>query len=94
MQHLLDTDMDHTGQAQEAIVTLPSPLQPGDSVQLAALYSGQIVRSANRLERIGAPLEQAANADWDNISPELTALRGYGNVLVVSDRVATRLSGR
>jgi hypothetical protein len=81
VQHLLDTDTDHTGRAQEAIVTLPAPLQPGDSIHLAALYSGQIVQSANRLERIGAPLEQAANADWDSISSELTALRGYGNVL-------------
>ncbi len=81
VQHLLDTDTDHTGQAQEAIVTLPAPLQPGDSIHLVALYSGQIIQSANRLERIGAPLEQAANADWDTISSELTALRGYGNVL-------------
>ena len=81
VQHLLDTDTDHTGQAQEAIVTLPAPLRPGDNIRLAALYSGQIVQSANRLERIGAPTEQAASADWDKILPELTALRGYGNVL-------------
>ena len=26
-------------------------------------------------------MEQAANADWDSISSEWTALRGYGNVL-------------
>ena len=81
VQHLLDTDTDHTGRAQEAIVTLPAPLQPGGSIHLTALYSGQIIQSANRLERIGAPLEQAANADWDSISSELTALRGFGNVL-------------
>ena len=62
-------------------MTLPAPLQPGESIHLSALYSGRIVQSANRLERIGAPLEQAANADWDSISSELTALRGYGNVL-------------
>jgi hypothetical protein len=43
------------------------------------------VQSAERLERIGAPPEQAAVADWDAISTDglnvQTALRGYGNVL-------------
>ena len=33
VQHLLDTDTDHTGQAQGSfIVTLPAPLQPGASI--------------------------------------------------------------
>ena len=81
VQHLLDTDADHTGLASEAIVTLAQPLAPGATLELTAFYSGDITVSANRLERIGAPPEQAASADWDQIAPELTALRGFGNVL-------------
>lgn len=77
----LDTDADHTGKATEAVVSLPQPLQPGASLDLTGFYSGEITESAERLERIGAPLDQAARADWDQISPERTALRGFGNVL-------------
>ena len=48
---------------------------------MSAIYSGEVEQSANRLERIGAPDEQAARADWDRISPDGTALRGFGDVL-------------
>ncbi len=91
------TDADHTGWAEEAVVTLPQPLAPGASISLTTLYSGSIPPSASRLERIGAPLAQAATADWDAIAaanplpetaasardtpPDGTALRGFGNVL-------------
>ena len=77
----IDTDADHTGKATEAVVSLPKPLQPGASLKLTSFYSGEVTESAERLERIGAPLDQAARADWDQISPERTALRGFGNVL-------------
>jgi hypothetical protein len=77
----IDTDADHTGKATEAVLTLPQPLQPGASLEISTLYSGEITQSAERLERIGAPINQAAHADWDKISPEGTALRGFGNVL-------------
>lgn len=80
-QHLIDTDADHTGKAQEAILTLAKPLQPGMSIELSAFYSGQISQSSKRLENIGAPANQAAFADWDQISPQGTSLRGFGNVL-------------
>jgi len=80
---LIDTDADHTGKMNEAVVTLPHPLAPGASISLIALYSGTIPPSAERLERIGAPDDQALAADWDSISPSLTALRGFGNVLWV-----------
>lgn len=78
---LLNTDADHTGQAQEAVVPLPSPLAPGASIAVTALYSGAIPPSAARLERIGAPADQALAADWDAIATSGTALRGFGNVL-------------
>src|SRR6202042_1263538 len=77
----VDTDSDHTGKATEAVVSLPQPLQPGASLDLTGFYSGGGEESAERFERIGAPLDQAARADWDQISPERTALRGFGNVL-------------
>ena len=78
---LIDTDADHTGAMTEAVVPLPQPLAPGASVSLTALYSGSIPPSAERLTRIGAPDGQALQSDWDSISPSLTALRGFGNVL-------------
>ena len=77
----IDTDADHTGKATEAVVSLPQPLEPGASLELTGFYSGEVKQSAERLERIGAPSDQAARADWDRISPEWTALRGFGNVL-------------
>jgi hypothetical protein len=80
-QEVIDTDADHTGKAQEAVVTLPEPLAAGASFSLTGFYSGTIEQSAERLERIGAPPEQAAQADWDAIAGERTALRGFGNVL-------------
>ena len=77
----IDTDADHTGKATEAVVALPEALEPGGSVALTSFYSGEVALSAERLERIGAPLEQAARADWDQISAEWTGLRGFGDVL-------------
>ncbi|MGH9597951.1 MAG: hypothetical protein ACRD3K_14245, partial [Edaphobacter sp.] len=76
-----NTDADHTGKATEAVVTLPQSLEPGATLELTTLYSGEITQSANRLERIGAPADQAARADWDQITSTWIALRGYGNVL-------------
>jgi hypothetical protein len=81
VEHTIDTDTDHTGKATEAVVTLSQALQPGSTIVLSSFYSGEVTRSAERLERIGAPLDQAAKADWDQISSEGTALRGFGNVL-------------
>ncbi|HMG02900.1 MAG TPA: hypothetical protein VK596_07185, partial [Edaphobacter sp.] len=80
-EHTLSTDADHTGQATEALVLLSHPIPPGSSLTLTGLYSGAISASAERLTRIGAPPGQSASADWDRISPEITALRGFGNVL-------------
>jgi hypothetical protein len=80
-EHPLLTDADHTGQATEILVGLPEALAPGKSLQLNGFYAGEIPSSGERLLRIGAPAEQAAHADWDQISAEGTALRGFGNVL-------------
>lgn len=80
-EHNLQTDIDHTGSASEAVLTLPEPLAPGAALTLDAFYSGVLRKNAERLQRIGATHEQAAQADWDEIGPTLTALRGFGNVL-------------
>jgi hypothetical protein len=86
--HPVPTDADHTGAMNEAVISLPQPLAPGASITLTALYSGAIPPSAERLERIGAPADQADAEDWDAIAPGNpgtletgTALRGFGNVL-------------
>lgn len=89
VSRLVDTDADHTGAMSEAVVSLPLPLAPGTSLSLAALYSGTVSQSAERLTRIGAPAPQAAAEEWDAITPTDpsvdiltgTTLRGFGNVL-------------
>jgi hypothetical protein len=81
VQHLLETDADHTGKASEAILTLPIPLAPGASLTLDTFYSGNITQDSARLERLGAAHDEASRADWDAISDTTTALRGFGDVL-------------
>jgi hypothetical protein len=80
-QHLINTDADHTGGADEAVVTLSKPLAPGASLALRTVYSGTIPRSSGRLDRIGAPADQAERTDWDEVAAQSTALRGFGEVL-------------
>jgi hypothetical protein len=77
----VETDADHTGFVSEAVVRLAEPLAPGGTYELAGIYSGTIERSAVRLDRIGAPADQARLADWDEIGLDGVALRGFGEVL-------------
>jgi hypothetical protein len=77
----LNSDADHTGQLHEAVITLPTPLAPGASLQFDVTYSGAISQSTKRLQAIGTPDEIANHSDWDRISPAFTGLRGFGNVL-------------
>ncbi|HEY6375809.1 MAG TPA: M1 family aminopeptidase [Edaphobacter sp.] len=81
VQQIIHTDADHTGEATEAVITLPHPFAPGDTLDLTAIYSGPIEFSARRLDVIDAPPSQAARTDWDAITPEVSGLRGFGNVL-------------
>ncbi len=80
-QHRLDTDADHTGAAQEAVLPLPDPLAPGASASLDLFYSGTLSQNAGRLARLGASEAQQGSSDWDGISPAWTGLRGFGNAL-------------
>ena len=74
------TDIDHTGSVREAIVTLPGPVPPKGTVELAVIYSGTIPADATRLTRIGVPAEIASRSDWDQVGEPFTAVRGVGYV--------------
>ncbi len=75
------TDIDHTGVVREAIVKLPTPLPPHDTIELEVGYGGTVPADATRLTRIGVPVEQATLTDWDRISDGVTTLRGAGHVI-------------
>jgi hypothetical protein len=75
-----ESDIDHTGELSEAIVTLSKEIPPGGSVELEIGYEGVIVLDATRLTRIGVPKETAIHSDWDQISGAFTAVRGVGYV--------------
>ena len=77
----LNSDADHTGQLHEAAVPLATPLAPGATLQLDVTYSGAIPSSAQRLLAIGTPDDVALHSDWDQIAPDFTGLRGFGNVV-------------
>jgi hypothetical protein len=74
------SDIDHTGELSEAIVTLPEAIAPKGTVELEIGYEGVILLDATRLTRIGTPEDVAKNTDWDQIDPSFTAVRGAGYV--------------
>jgi len=74
------SDIDHTGSLSEAVVTLPQAIEPHGTFELEIAYEGVILLDATRLTRIGTPEDVAASADWDQIDPSLTAVRGAGYV--------------
>jgi hypothetical protein len=75
------SDIDHTGELSEAIVSLPSEVAPGSAVELKVGYEGVIALDATRLTRIGMSKESALHTDWDQISRASSAVRGAGNVV-------------
>lgn len=77
----VDSDSDHTLQLHEAVVQLPEPLAMGASTQLDVLYSGKIETQAPRLVSLRGPDNAVGHSDWDEISADFTALRGFGNVV-------------
>lgn len=76
----LNSDTDHTGQLHEAAITLAQPLAAGATIEVDATYSGTITPNALRLTTLGTPDDVALHSDWDEIGPEFTGLRGFGNV--------------
>jgi len=77
----VDSDSDHTGQLHEAVVRLGEALLPGATRQVEVVYSGTVAATARRLLSVGTPEDSAAHSDWDEISPDFTGLRGFGNVV-------------
>ncbi|HEY8670750.1 MAG TPA: hypothetical protein VIL63_07920, partial [Terriglobales bacterium] len=80
ISQIYSSDIDHTGALTEAIVTLPRPLPPKQTIELGIGYEGIIPKSAMRLMRIGVPADVAGHSDWDEIRSSFTALRGIGYV--------------
>lgn len=80
-QATLNSDVDHTGQLHEIAVPLATPLAPSATLQVDATYSGAIEPNAHRLVAIGTPEDVALHSDWDQIDPNFTGLRGFGNVV-------------
>ena len=77
----VESDSDHTLQLHEAVAQLDEPLAAGDSIQMDVLYSGKIESQAPRLTSLVSPEDSVGHSDWDEISSEFTALRGFGNVV-------------
>jgi hypothetical protein len=74
------SDIDHTGELSEAIVTLPQDVPPKGKFELEIGYEGVIALDATRLTRIGVPKKVAEHSDWDVIGKSFTAVRGIGYV--------------
>jgi hypothetical protein len=75
-----ESDIDHTGDLSEAIITLPKEVAPKGQVDLDVRYEGTIPLDATRLTRIGTPKDVAAHTDWDQISTDFVGVRGIGYV--------------
>ena len=75
------SDSDHTGELHEAVVPRKQPMAPGAMQQFEVFYSGKVTATARRLLSVGTPDDSAAHSDWDEISPEFSGLRGFGNVV-------------
>lgn len=74
------SDIDHTGELSEAIVTLAQDIPPKGEVELEIGYEGVIPLDASRLTRIGVPRKLAEHSDWDVIGKSFSAVRGIGYV--------------
>lgn len=80
-EQTIASDEDHTGKLREAVVSLPRPWLPGQSLAITAEYQGTIPQSSQRLQQIGTPEDTANRSDWDRIAAEFVGLRGFGNVI-------------
>jgi hypothetical protein len=75
------SDIDHTGELSEVIVSFPKEIPPGGKVELTIGYEGLIALDATRITRIGVPEQTAIHSDWDQIGRTFTAVRGVGYVV-------------
>lgn len=77
----LRSDLDHSGNVEEAAVGLPTPIAPGESLEIEVGYSGTVSLDTTRLAQLGVPLAVRVATDYDRITPGFTCLRGVGHVL-------------
>ncbi len=75
-----NSDIDHTGELSEAIVTLVNSVGPKSTTQLEIAYEGVVPLDATRLTRMDTPEDAARSTDWDQITSQFTAVRGAGYV--------------
>jgi hypothetical protein len=80
VQQTYTTDIDHTGEVAEAILTLPTAVASGASVTVTFSYEGALTLNTGRLLRVDTPGTYASRSDWDQISDSFTAVRGLGYV--------------
>jgi hypothetical protein len=80
VQQTYTTDIDHTGEVSEAILTLLNAVAPGASVTVTFSYEGALTLNTGRLLRVNTPGTYAARSDWDQVSDSFTAVRGLGYV--------------
>src|SRR5579859_6023993 len=78
--HSFVSDIDHTGELSEAVLTLPQEVPPQGTVELEISYGGVIKKDLTRLQQVGASDELAAASDWDEIAENFSAVRGVGFV--------------
>ena len=78
---VLRSDADHTGKVNEAVIDLAVPLEPGGVAAVDAIYSGPVALTGARLQDIGTPADVAQGSDWDEVSDDAVALRGFGDVI-------------
>ena len=81
VSQIYTSDIDHTGALSEAIVVLPQPVAPKQTIVLDIGYEGVIPQDATRLTRIGVGADWAKHSDWDVVGPSFTAIRGIGHVV-------------
>ena len=74
------SDLDHTGELSEAIVTLPTAVPPNAGVELEIAYAGTLTAVSTRLTRIGVPEKTALSSDWDRLGDPYGVIRGIGYV--------------
>ncbi len=78
--HSFVSDIDHTGELAEAVLTFPQEVPPQGTVELEISYGGVIKKDLTRLQQVGATDELAAASDWDDVAENFSAVRGVGFV--------------
>ena len=80
VSHSVLSGIDHTGQLNEAVVTLAQAVPPQGTVELEISYAGAITKDTTRLEQQGMQQDAASASDWDEIAEGFSAVRGVGFV--------------